>query len=205
MWGMTKLLVLGTALLSLSAWSKEPYARVSQIQGEVTAGGKALKRGDALSEGATLKSGAGAHAIVTVGAKQAALRLNENSELRLGSVKDPEFQLARGAVMAHVRKAAMGKKQFRVRTRAAVLGVRGTSFFVADREEKRIYFCPCEGKIGVTSTAKGAELLADFDSKAHEYESWLIPGEKPQVKPEKGKPMIEHNDAQIEELKKLLE
>ncbi len=204
---MTKLalLMVSSTLVSFSAWSKEPYARIVQVQGEVTTGGAALKVGDPLQEGAILKSGAGAHALFVVGKKQAALRLNENSELKLGTAQNAEFQLVRGAVGAHIRKASLGKKQFRMRTRAAVMGVRGTSFFVADREEKRIYFCPCEGKISVTSVAKGAELLGDFDSKAHDYESWLIPGEKPQVKPEKGKPMIEHSDAQIDELKKLLE
>ncbi len=87
---------------------------------------------------------------------------------------DWQLEMKRGSILANTGKNAdKPAGRFSVKTRAAVMGVRGTTFFVRDDQASPLFFCPCEGKIEVTSTAsKKSQWVA---SKHHESRAYVDP------------------------------
>ena len=73
------------------------------------------------------------------------------------------INLIKGTLFSYVNKAA--KKDFRVKTHHAAMAVRGTKFFVEEKDEET-YLCVCEGivriqnKIGQRDVKKGEDVHA---------------------------------------------
>jgi hypothetical protein len=71
----------------------------------------------------------------------------------------PEIELKRGALHAYVRPSKGGvpaKPRFRIRTHAAVMGVRGTTLFVSSRDTD--FVCVCHGDVEVVWGARKREI-----------------------------------------------
>lgn len=172
----------GTTLRIPTAWLKRQAAavRVLAVTGEVRAGARMLKVGDAVAEGETVESSPSGHATlefadgsvlrvkgrtrVTVEAHRGAPTLSEfETRLRLGA----------GAIEAAVAKQR--KQDFRVITPTANMAVRGTEFRVrADEETARSEVT--EGLVGVAG-ARGREVgvAAGFGTLVRQGEAPATP------------------------------
>ena len=90
--------------------------------------------------------------------------------------------LEKGTALFAVRKpsgAAASKPseddRFRLKTRGAVMGVRGTDFYASIRPDGTETFCLCEGKIEYSS---GKDRMP-VSSKQHDFQRVLHAGAKP--------------------------
>lgn len=100
--------------------------------------------------------------VVTQASSLALIRLKDGSHLKLGSDSEVVIQpprskgvrLEKGSLFAKVRKSMEKKQQqqFKVRTKSAVAGVRGTEFFTSyGTKEDDVWLCVNEGSVEVTS------------------------------------------------------
>ncbi len=118
----------------------------------------AVKKGDKFGFGFTLDTAPGSQVIWELD-DGSRLKVSENTNLRIGSRPDePQVQLNKGSLYAKlkskVKKGAASKIKFKLQTKAAVLGVRGTHFFVSYGKEKSggrdEWMCVTEGEVEVT-------------------------------------------------------
>jgi len=169
------LLVMGLALITVGSFhglheswaSSETEPKVIFLSGAAFWEGTAAKGqvparvGDSLTPGTRLKTAKRTVALVQVPAR-ALLKVKPESEL--GVERDErgwQVELLRGGLMAQVDKQPP-REQFRVRTRTAVMGVRGTQFYASwnndqPRSRKKagvdspLWACVREGEIEVKS------------------------------------------------------
>ena len=88
--------------------------------------------------------------------------------------KNPSLvEVIKGKFFAFIKNVPKERKDFKVRTRTAVMGVRGTKFLVLE-EEKQSYLCVCEGVVDATkhdqpdnavSVSAGFDLSIQNDNK----------------------------------------
>ena len=87
------------------------------------------------------------------------MKIPSRSELALS--EENEVTLRSGASFFKVTPKKIN--HFRVRTRTAVMGVRGTEFFVAygkkSKESEDVWMCVNEGSVDVTASKKGSQAL----------------------------------------------
>jgi hypothetical protein len=150
-------------LFAMAAIRSTTAAELVYFSGAVTVEGKAGVKGQKLSEGQTLRTGTEAAALVALD-DGSRLKLNPESEVRLDHFQaTTELSLERGAVFSEVRKQT-GSRQFLVRTKAAVMGVRGTKFFAGFGKEKGggadLWMCVNEGRVEVQSPGKKVSVGA---------------------------------------------
>lgn len=111
------------------------------------------KKGRTLSKGDTLRTGAESAAILLM-SDGSRIKLNPNTELGIGSADkgSTELALQSGAVFSKVAKqGAQGR--FVIRTKTAVMGVRGTEFYTSYGKQSKdgadVWMCVHEGKVEV--------------------------------------------------------
>lgn len=137
----------------------EPLGSLVALKGDVFVklGGKKVKA----VQGHSIENGA----IVSTGNKSFALiELNSGDKLKLGGrsrmrIQPPRgvsgLELAIGSVVALVKKDSAHKGQFKVKTKSAVAGVRGTQFFASYGTKGKaddIWLCVNQGEVEVQST-----------------------------------------------------
>lgn len=126
-----------TLLFSFSISASEEVARVVSVTGEVTAGPRSLRVGDALEAGTMVKTGVQGTAklfladksVVDLG-KQTSFTI-ETSVADVGS----STRLNYGMVRSAIRKKMEKKIKFQMRTQTSVLAVRGTEFIVRSQTD----------------------------------------------------------------------
>lgn len=144
---------------------------------------------------------------LVLGPKDTALLIKPGSDLVIRSKggKDWLVDLKRGALLSEVRNPQSRPRHFFVKVSSAVMGVRGTTFFIQSEPGRPEFFCPCHGKIEMKSP-DGASTV-QFVSKHHDTPKLISRGSgalKPRllVPPPGYDPG--HSDSEIARLKKLL-
>jgi hypothetical protein len=173
---------------------------VNLVIGQASVSNVPLHKGDKVRVGETIDTGAKSlvRVVLTEGV---AFQVGPQSSIRLEHVQGQPttVNLLKGYVLSHVKKLSTPPKQarFRVLTKSAALGVRGTTFFAKLEKDGRTFLCVCEGTVNVTWN-KGVKLIT---SKHHDNPIWIVPGAKiPPVAPMGW----EHNDKEAGELAKLI-
>lgn len=121
----------------------------------------AVKPGDKVAVGSTIKTGAGARAVVVI-TPRSAIRIAENSEVLLEVVdetvlpKKVTVDLKDGSLSALLKPNAAGELDFQVRTPSGVAAARGTFFSVAVKDGKGFAQVK-EGRVDVIPAAQEAE------------------------------------------------
>ena len=119
-----------------------------------------LKKGDKIAVGSTVKTGAGARAVIVI-TPRSAIRISENSEVIIENVNqdaqpiDVTINLKDGSLGALLKPNAAGELDFKVRTPSGVAAARGTFYAVvvkdgkgyAQVKEGRVEIIPVEGEV----------------------------------------------------------
>jgi hypothetical protein len=193
---MLKLLLF--CLLPLTAHAEAPFGTVKLVQGEVTRKTKDLHEGDELNPGDEIVTGHRGIARLLL-SQGVAMQIGPGSRVVLEKGKHgapTTVELFKGYLLSKIRKDGDGIK-YRVRTKTASLGVRGTTFFAKQEPDGRTFVCVCEGTV-VTTWDKGEKLIT---SKHHDAPTWVEAGNPKGVKAPMGD---EHNDEEIAALAALL-
>jgi hypothetical protein len=180
----------------LPAAASSPRGTVVFFEGEVKVDGERAEIGRELGARTRIETGPGASCEIVFDGKNA-IRIGQGSKAVLdlsGIVK--ELKLERGGATSVLRKLGKvaGKDSFRVRTRSAVAGVRGTSFCVW-ADGSRTYVCACNGEIRTIDAAGSNEL--DLESAHHAARSYALKGSEYYVAPAG---IEHHSDASVESL-----
>lgn len=126
--------------------------------GEVRLNGKTALAGAAVSAGDIVSTGPLSLALVELDDKSR-LKLDSSSAVRIGE-KTQSADLHRGGVIAKIRKATAGRRNFFIRTRSAVLGVRGTEFYTALHEGSgSLWMCVNEGQVEIRNPEAKSGVL----------------------------------------------
>jgi hypothetical protein len=151
----------------LYLFSASAYAfsgKIAFLEGDVQIGKNGhfdrAKVGQTVNEGEAVKTGEHALAIVMT-ADGSQLKLKQNSEITLSSSNKSEVLLNSGGVFTSVLKRE--KKHFSIRTKSAVMGVRGTRFFTsygdAGKHEGDLWMCVDEGLVSVEVPGESDAVL----------------------------------------------
>lgn len=160
--------VLAITFLPIASLFAEPESgKVTVAVGDVQVIAKAgdapvaVKSGDQIAVGSTIKTGAGARAVVVI-TSRSAIRIAENSEVLLEVVdetvlpKKVTVDLKDGSLSALLKPNAAGELDFQVRTPSGVAAARGTFFSVAVKDGKGFAQVK-EGRVDVIPAAKEGE------------------------------------------------
>jgi len=160
--------LLVTIVLSSTTLHAEPESgKVTVAVGDVQVIAKAgdapvaIKAGDKVAIGSTIKTGAGARAVVVI-TSRSAIRIAENSEVVLEVIdetvlpKKVTIDLKDGSLSALLKPNAAGELDFQVRTPSGVAAARGTFFSVAVKDGKGFAQVK-EGRVDVIPAAKAGQ------------------------------------------------
>lgn len=143
------------------------------VEGDVLINGAVLEIGAAVEPGDRIKTGVDGIAEIAFGPRNI-IQFLENTDAEINPAWSG-LTLERGSVAAVLngldRLGFNESNQFQVRTSTAVMGVRGTSFFIANPEENQAYFCTCHGKLHI----EGLDGLVEEDTEAYHHAAvWYI-------------------------------
>lgn len=180
------LLVSGSPLAASAA------GRVVSTTGELTAGGKPLRAGDALPD-AEIRLESGTATLAIDGG-----RFLLKGPARL-TPKKTVFRLEFGSLLSVLKHRA--GLRFTVRTPTAVAAVRGTDFFVEVRPKSEADVCICRGALEVT--AKGMKALP-MAAENHLLYRFAQAASRTSVDRKPSGERLGHNDAELDALRALL-
>jgi hypothetical protein len=160
--------------------------RLSSVKGDVTVQAQesgewaAAADGTMLGQGASLRTGPGAEALVNWGAGHV-VKVYQLSIVKIENLTDPDaaggsksqISLGKGKIVAKVEKLKTTDSTFTVRTPTAVAGVRGTAFECAiSPETNQVSVSVMEGSVFV--------MVGDVESIIEQgFETLIAPGEAP--------------------------
>jgi ferric-dicitrate binding protein FerR (iron transport regulator) len=162
--------LLIAALLALSptpSHAGDSAAKLIYVLGEVQGGIRGhlapRKMGDSLRAGEIVQTGKNSGAIVLLSG-EARLKLTSESTLVIPATdENSSAQLESGGVFADVAKK--GTKHFFLKTKSAVMGVRGTQFFTAYGNSgaagQDVWMCVHEGQVEVSTPQGTASRLVN--------------------------------------------
>jgi ferric-dicitrate binding protein FerR (iron transport regulator) len=140
-----------------SAWSYE--GRVVHLQGEVRQVGPRtgeVHTGSVYPAGARIRTAPEAILIVET-SEGARLKVKGDSEIEIGDGAHPGARLHRGGVFARIPKLKGLRPAYRIRSKAAVMGVRGTEFYTAYGSlDSEVWMCVREGEVEVQTEKPAA-------------------------------------------------
>ncbi len=197
-------LLFFTLILSASCAfaNAEPVGKIVSIQGilwkEKQRARIDLKEGAPVYAGEVLKTAADTKVKVTLG-DEAALLIGSHSRVLIQKpeMKNWLIELKEGSLLSYFKKKLDIKQEpYQVKTQAATIGVRGTTFFIEAKPHEHDYFCACNGQVKL-KTKTTSELLK---TEHHDSPKFVeADGKIVLTDVKKG-----HTDAEIEELKNLL-
>ena len=166
------LILLGHSPLLLAAnsvrvhLSSEGLSVTSHGLSQAASTGTTLKPGDRVSTGEK----GGAILILQQTGAQTALKLRPRTRIRIleskkGEPQTQQIAIEEGGLLAATQNSGNIKRPFRISTRTATLGVRGTGFFLKAHEGQPIFLCVCQGEVELKS--RGDTLR--FKSKHHDH------------------------------------
>ncbi|MDH2917016.1 MAG: FecR domain-containing protein [Gallionella sp.] len=148
------------------AWLKNypAEARIESVSGEVLLNGKAAKVGDAVPNGAVVKTSKGAFARMVL-PDGSTMNMSENTNIeatkleqkKQGSYFNATFRLVSGRIDAVKQKYAEGQAPLLIRARNATIGIRGTHFRFG-QEDSNTKLEVENGLVGLEAEKKGESL-----------------------------------------------
>lgn len=146
--------------VSAHAYSGQVIFLNGDVQAGKAAQFEAVHRDQIVQEGETLKTGMNSTAIVKLD-DQSLLKLKSNSQITLSKDDSREVRLDFGGLFSNIQKKV--KPHFFIRTRTAVMGVRGTRFFTAygdsGKHENDLWLCVEEGLVAVEALGSREQVL----------------------------------------------
>lgn len=151
----TKIIIIACALVcvcSCVSFDNEGAGggRIDLIAGMVTVDGKNAAINQRLTNNNVIRTGTKSSCDIVFGGRNI-IRLGENTELVFTyKPSDLRLKLNTGeisSVLKDLAKALDLRKSFMVETPTAVIGVRGTVFFVRSENLQNTYICACNGTI----------------------------------------------------------
>ncbi len=128
--------------------------RISYADGDVYLNGKEAEIGDSVNNSDLVETGTDSVCEIIFNERNI-IQLGPGSLFEVGSSRKIDFSLEKGSLSAVADKLNMiagTKERLAVRTPSAVIGVRGTLFFVKVEDENNSYLCICNG---TANTYKG--------------------------------------------------
>ena len=138
--------------------------KVISVSGKATYGGSAVIANQVLEPGQILDTSQSASVILSYpdGRK---LQF-KSGRAKLGAMKSElnQVELITGKLFGWFLKKRKNpeKAHFRIKTKTAVAGVRGTKFMIEERP-KKTYFCVCEGELEVSKDQQVVALKKGYD------------------------------------------
>ncbi len=127
-------------------WEMPVEGRISFAAGEVYINDVMVESGAAVGEQDTVRTGPGSEADVEI-RDFAVFHLKEKSSVTIENILDqPNIRVKKGWFLLIVKR----KNGFMVESPTTLAGVRGTVIFFNVLDEKRAYFCDCNGKVELT-------------------------------------------------------
>lgn len=159
---------------SAAAPPAHPDATVAYLEGTLTMDGDPVALGDAIVDGALLRTDADGLAEIVFADKNI-IRVGPSASLRVRlSGLQRSLDIERGTVTAVLRKLdkALGGGM-KVSTPSMVAGVRGTSFCAwVSGKENETYFCTCNGRIEFVPGGTQRSIVEE----ASHHEAFLFSG-----------------------------
>lgn len=126
-------------------FSTVEIANVSRFAGEVTVNGKTVNKFKMLKVGDHLIA-KGKKSFIQFKTIYGSVILLKNGELKLTDLqkKSSKLELLKGEFFHYMKEKS--KRSFTVKTRSTVMGVRGTKYYISERDEES-YLCVCEGVV----------------------------------------------------------
>jgi WD40 repeat protein len=186
-------LLLLPLLLFLSCGTKNDVRQILKIRGDVQVNGATAILGQRIGNGDRISTGDRSSCDLLIGTKDI-VRIIPNSDLLFDSQRF-SFTLQKGGILSVVQKLAKSKG-YQIRTPTAVVGVRGTTFFVSTKDGKEIYTCCCNGTIRLFDN-KAEKLLKEVTATHHKGTMIRDSSHGPELT-DAG--MFDHTDADIGEL-----
>jgi ferric-dicitrate binding protein FerR (iron transport regulator) len=195
------LILLGIlAAVPCFAESGTVIGKVAELSGSALGGSAQLAAESPVHAGDRITTAAGSRARILFD-DQSAIQLGAETEIKVVRVGKGAtvIHLVRGGVLSRVKPQPKKSitPRFMVRTKSAVMGVRGTTFFVRQDAAKPAFLCVCEGTVDVTWHGHKTTRT----SHHHDAPVWLDQTQ-PSLTPESHGPA--HDDADIAALGTLL-
>ena len=152
-------IVIGWLFLLLSA-NAFCSGKIVYTKGRTYLNGKSVKKGVNFKKGAVFKTGANSILVARIDGGST-IKLSEASELKLVS-KERQSEVVKfnfGQAFFNIKKSMNGKKKFKVLTRSASMGIRGTEFFVAYGSDKDEWMCVNKGAVVVKARGEKKKTL----------------------------------------------
>lgn len=176
---------------ALPASAAPASIRVVELTGTLKSGDRTVAKGEVVDGTATVTLADGGTALLAL--PQGLIRLTGPASF---TADRDSFSLTSGYALSVLRKL---KRRWSFKTPAAVAAVRGTVFYV-EVQPKNTYLCLCEGALTVTEpgAARRAHRFATKDHNAWSFDA------DAGLLAHAAKPARDHEDAEIEALKKRL-
>jgi ferric-dicitrate binding protein FerR (iron transport regulator) len=176
------------ALLTIPAWAAAPVAHITFTLGAVewrASPGQTIQKasvGQEVPLQGVILTHARSVATITL-PDQSVIKVGRDSEVALlemgGAKGSTVISLLSGSLFSKVRKQENGR-QFRVRTKNASMGVRGTEFFTSvNASEGDVWMCVREGTVAVEASSQAKPVMVGAG------EGVLVPAGKSASKPKK--------------------
>jgi hypothetical protein len=188
------------------AETKAPLGKVVELKGEAHrvlkgSGSEKLTVGSKVFPDDRIATGTDSMARLLIENNEA-IQLGPNSEIVLEHPKKETMtvHLIAGNLLSHVRKAVekLSAPRYEVRSGSAVMGVRGTTFFVQQKKGKPTFVCICNGTVALNWNGK--ENV--FTSQHHDNARLLEDSKKALMPVPMGH---DHNDGEAAALANILE
>jgi hypothetical protein len=156
-------------VLSICLMSSIVHAAIlERFHGTVTVDGAPAEKGMVLIEGNQLKAKTEkSFFVVKFDNGSKAMVRHGNLVLDFMDYKQDKVELISGAMSVFV-KPQKKKREFNIKTKTAIMGVRGTKFWLKqDEAKKEAYLCVCEGKVEVTSRKTKKKVMVAKDQDIH--------------------------------------
>ncbi|TGK44334.1 LysM peptidoglycan-binding domain-containing protein [Leptospira gomenensis] len=144
-----------------------------------------VNRNQLLREGERLKTGPKSSASLYFLENEARIKLFETSSFRVSKKESPELFLEEGQIQANVKpgilkNAKKAVSKLVIQTPVAVVGVRGTQFYVNNTFDQRTDVGCFEGTVNVSASGKEVDVKAGFGTYVEKgkppVEPFPIPG-----------------------------
>ena len=145
--------ILACALVaSLPGEARSYEARIVHARGTVLQVGTPsvpIQTGSVIAAGSRIRTSQNAILVLET-SEGARLKVKGDSEIEIGDGSHPGARLHRGGVFAKIPKLKGARPAYRIRARAAVMGVRGTEFYSGfGSKSSELWMCVREGEVEV--------------------------------------------------------
>ncbi len=198
---MKKIFLFSLLILSLASCQDSLKNRVyiSSYSGIVTVNGGTVKSsGFKIEFGNIIETGTDSHCDLIINEKNI-IRISPRSRLVFNiSEKSNELIFEKGQIAAVIRKQFTDKGQFTITTPSSTADVRGTSFFIKVENDKRTYFCVCNGS--VTLRGKGDAGSETVTAARHSARRFTLDKKTGFVTIDRDPGLLYHNSTELESL-----